>query len=130
MHFLFSYPSHFLEIVDYIINIMGLAHLSFLWGMYSVRFSESRTPSLSARILHEKHIEVQSRSPSTAPPRSPSLPEGGKGFVQISIFLQRISFVSIIMHNKIGIFYLNQFALTMEFWQTFSIKYSYLLFIG
>ena len=79
--------------------------------MYSVRLSESRTPSLSARILHEKHIEVQSRSPSTDLRRSPSLPEGGKGFVQISIFLQRISFVSIIMHNKIGIFYLNDIVL-------------------
>ena len=92
--------------------------------MYSVKFSESRTQSLSARILREKHTEVRSHSPSTAPPRSPSLPEGGKGFVQISIFLQRISFVSVIFHIKIGIFYLNQFALTMEFRQTFSIKYS------
>ena len=31
---------------------------------------------------------------------SPSLPEGGKGFVQISMFLQRISFVSVILHIK------------------------------
>ena len=51
-----------------------------------------------------------------------------KGFAQISMFLQRISFVSVIFHIKIGIFYLNQFALTMEFRQTFSIKYSYLTF--
>ncbi|MBQ8258966.1 MAG: hypothetical protein IJY97_05315, partial [Clostridia bacterium] len=44
----------------------------------------------------KKNIEVRSQAPSTDLRRSPSLPEGGKGFVQISMFLQRISFVSVI----------------------------------
>ena len=66
-----------------------------------MKFAKNRELSPSVQSFCVEYKRVRSRSPSTVVKRrSPSLPEGGKGFVQISMFLQRISFVSVILHIK------------------------------
>ena len=60
-----------------------------------------------------------------------SLPPGGRLRVGANYIVSAADFVQIYnFAYKKGIFYLNQFALVIEFLQTFSIKYSFFLFMG
>jgi len=63
-------------------------------------------------------------------PWSPFLPEEGKTVRAIFIVCAANFVHSNNFAYQKGIFYLNQFALVIEFLQTFSIKYSFLLFMG
>ena len=72
-------------------------------------------------------VQYRLRSPHS-PLLAVPFPRWGTLMVRSNSFdIQRTSDIAIILFRQIGIFYLDYFALVIEFVQTFSIKYSNLI---